>query len=73
MLEENVRQKCIFLSSEVKDLYWQYMIKFGKNCADFMEPKFDAQCAEETMSTVGIDKTNVQDCMNNVFLSKFKF
>lgn len=71
MLEENIRQKCIFVTNDLKDIYWKYMIKFSKTCADFMEPKYDSICAEEVMGNVGIDMVKIKNCMDDVLTSKF--
>jgi hypothetical protein len=70
MLEENVRQKCIYLSNENKELYWKYMIQFSKTCGDFMEPKFDSQCSNEIINNLKIDVGNINACMYTVFYSK---
>ena len=70
MLEENVRQKCIYTSNDNKELYWKYMIQFSKTCADFMEPKFDSQCSNEIINNLKIDIGQLNACMYTVFYSK---
>lgn len=43
------------------------MIKFGKTCADYMEPQFTEDCAKNAMKAVGIDSAKVDTCYNGVF------
>ena len=69
MLEENLRQKCIYTSVD-KESYWKYMMRFSTTCADFMEPKFDSSCAADQMKDLNIDSGKVKDCMDNVLVKK---
>lgn len=44
VLLENLRQSCIFITLGLDD-YWNYMIEFGKNCANLKNPLFNEECS----------------------------
>jgi len=59
-----LRQICINLID--KDLWWNYVIEFGKKCP--LSPEEDA-CAKNTMESVGLYTALVEDCMSASFRS----
>ena len=48
---ENIRQSCVF-KEYGKDIYWNYMMIFGEECANLDKPNFNEDCASKVSAYV---------------------
>ena len=68
ILLENLRQSCIFINYGL-DLYWKYMIEFGKACVNPKKPNFSEECSLIALYYIGLDNRNVtkiKSCMQDL-------
>lgn len=65
ILLENLRQSCVFREYTL-DVYWNYMMNFAELCADEMNPSFNRECSENTLSYLKINKTVINTCMQRL-------
>ena len=68
VLKENLRQSCIFIIFGL-DVYWKYMIDFGKRCLNLKKPLFTEECSLVSMYNIGINTNNftkIKDCMQDL-------
>ena len=72
ILLEDIRQKCLYnLSANKTDdeslTYMKYMQAFYERCISVPNPKFNYQCAYETLGFIGYDVEQVKDCIVKSF------
>ncbi len=68
VLMENLRQSCIFINYGL-DLYWKYMIEFGKLCVNLEQPLFKEECSVMALYQIGFDPKNytkIKNCMQDL-------
>ena len=65
ILLENIRQSCIF-QEYGKDLYWNYMMRFGEICLDPKNSNFNEECANKTMIIHAFNNERIENCMKNM-------
>lgn len=69
ILLEDIRQKCIYLHSYNKEgnknLYWDYMINFEKNCID--KSKFNRECSYNVIDQIGFPIKKLTECLTKSF------
>lgn len=72
ILLEDIRQKCLYnLSFNKTDddslTYMKYIQGFFDRCINVPNPKFNYQCAYETLDFIGYDVDKVKDCIVQSF------
>ena len=65
ILMENIRQSCIY-QEYGKDIYWDYMLRFGEICANLKIPFFNEECASKVINISAINYEIIQNCMKNM-------
>ena len=68
VLLENLRQTCIFIKHGL-DIYWNYMIEFGKQCINLKNPTFNEECSKLSYYHLQLNEKDyniVQNCMQDL-------
>jgi len=82
ILNENIRQKCIYLISNGifknsflqqtvdKRLYWNYVETFYDKCINKTIPQFNNKCSIESIKAIGMNEDIVNDCVMSSYVSE---
>ena len=68
VLMENLRQTCIYINHGV-DVYWNYMLEFGKLCTNLKNPIFNEECSKICFYHLKMqenDYKKIENCMQDL-------
>ncbi|KAI3911388.1 hypothetical protein MKW98_010275 [Papaver atlanticum] len=66
---ENLRQLCLFKvanESGTPWVWWDYVTEFGNRCS-MKEQKFNKECADQVIQSLGLDIVKIDECMGDDF------
>lgn len=65
VMKEDLRQKCVYNSTDGKNMWWKYVKTVHQQCSDYI----NEDCSKNAHNSIGLDYAETEACMKKSFAS----